>query len=73
MLHDLLQMAVYCALVMALAPVLGRYMHRVFAGERVVLTPAIQPVERAIYAACGVRPKRGEPGGCFWISTGTYI
>ena len=34
---------------------LGRYMARVFGGERTVLSPVVRPVERLVYRAIGVR------------------
>lgn len=36
---------------------LGLYMARVFAGERTVLSPLLQPVERLLYASAGVDAK----------------
>jgi potassium-transporting ATPase potassium-binding subunit len=50
-----LQIAIFCAIVIALVRPLGGYMTRVFGGERTVLSPVLRPVERAIYAVCGVR------------------
>lgn len=42
------------ALCLGLSIPYGRYMARVFTGERNPLTPAVRPVERAIYRLCGV-------------------
>jgi K+-transporting ATPase ATPase A chain len=49
-----LQILLYCAIVVAIAPVLGGYMTRVFGGERTFLSPILRPVERAIYKIAGV-------------------
>ncbi|HYZ62806.1 MAG TPA: potassium-transporting ATPase subunit KdpA [Acetobacteraceae bacterium] len=49
------QIILYCVLVTALVVPLGAYMTRVFAGERTLLSPVLRPLERAIYAVCGVR------------------
>src|SRR5713101_1838478 len=49
-----LQIALFCAIVIALTRPLGGYMTRVFAGERNFLTPALRPLERGIYRLCGV-------------------
>ena len=39
----------------ALTRPFGGYMTRVFNGERTLFTPVLRPVERGIYALCGVR------------------
>ncbi len=49
-----LQIALFCVVVIALTRPLGGYMTRVFAGERTFFSPALRPVERAIYRLCGV-------------------
>ena len=46
---DLLEILLYLAIITAITPVLGRYMQRVFAGERTLLDPLLRPVEQAIY------------------------
>jgi K+-transporting ATPase ATPase A chain len=48
------QILLYCAIIVAITPVLGAYMTRVFAGERTFLTPILRPVEHAIYKIAGV-------------------
>jgi potassium-transporting ATPase potassium-binding subunit len=53
---DLLQIAVYFAVLLALAKPLGEYMARVYQGERVLLDRAFARVERSIYALAGVNP-----------------
>ena len=43
-----LQIIIYCAIVVALAPLLGGYMTRVFGGECTLLSAILRPVERAL-------------------------
>jgi K+-transporting ATPase ATPase A chain len=55
-----IQILVYCAIIVALAPVLGGYMTRVFNGERTFLTPILRPIELALYRAAGIDEKREQ-------------
>jgi|HubBroStandDraft_5_1064220.scaffolds.fasta_scaffold00805_5 K+-transporting ATPase ATPase A chain len=50
-----LQAGFFFIIILALTKPLGSYMARVFAGERVLLTPVVAPVERLMYRLCGVR------------------
>src|SRR5271166_5646039 len=50
-----IQVLLYCAILVALTPLLGAYMTRVFSGERTFLSPILRPVELAIYKLAGVR------------------
>ncbi|HMK69153.1 MAG TPA: potassium-transporting ATPase subunit KdpA [Stellaceae bacterium] len=52
-----LQIALYCAIIVAITKPLGGYMTRVFNGERTLLSPALRPLERGIYWICGVDEK----------------
>jgi len=54
------QILLYCAIIVALTPVLGGYMTRVFNGQRTVLTPILRPVELALYRAAGIDEKREQ-------------
>ena len=54
------QILLYCAIIVAITPVLGAYMTRVFNGERTFLTPILRPVELALYGAAGVDEKREQ-------------
>src|SRR5581483_5966030 len=56
----LLQIVIYLAIVAVLTPPLGEYMARVFAGERVFLSPVARPVERAFYALSGIQEDREQ-------------
>src|ERR1700729_3099102 len=55
-----IEIALYCAVVIALVRPLGWYMTRVFNGERTFLSPALHPVEAALYWAGGVDEKREQ-------------
>ena len=48
------QIALFCLLVVAVARPLGGYMTRLFAGERTLLSPVLQPIERGFYRIAGV-------------------
>src|ERR1700759_376954 len=52
------QIALYCAIIVSITPVLGAYMTRVFNGDRTFLSPVLRPVEHALYWAGGVDEKR---------------
>ncbi len=52
-----IQILLYCAIIVAITPVLGAYMTRVFNGERTFLSPILRPVERALYGMAGVEEK----------------
>ena len=54
------QIILYCAVIVALTPVLGGYMTRVFNGERTFLSPVLVPVERLLYRAGGVDETREQ-------------
>jgi potassium-transporting ATPase potassium-binding subunit len=60
MAQDLLQIALFLALVVVAAPVLGAYMARVFSDERVLLTPVLAPVERGLYRLTRVDPAQEQ-------------
>src|SRR5215469_11097896 len=55
-----LQIAVYCAIVIAITVPLGGYMTRVFVGERTLLSPALRPVETILYRLSGVEEHREQ-------------
>jgi len=54
------QIALLFLLVFALVKPLGLYMARVFSGERTILSVVLGPVERAFYAAGGIRAEREQ-------------
>jgi K+-transporting ATPase ATPase A chain len=79
MLQGWLQIALFLAVLIALTPLFGGYMARVFTGERVFLTPVLGPFERLFYRALRVDPSRGQDwkgyarsllvlSGLFWLA-----
>src|SRR5215469_9920465 len=55
-----IQILLYCGIIIALTPLLGAYMTRVFCGERTLLSPILRPVELAIYKVAGVNEQREQ-------------
>src|SRR3954465_8346311 len=55
-----LQIAIFFAVLVAIVPLLGGYMAKVFSGERVFLTPVLAPVERLFYRLIRVHPEEGQ-------------
>jgi K+-transporting ATPase ATPase A chain len=66
-----IQIAVYCALILVCVKPLGLYMARVFNGERTFMDPILRPLERGIYAVCGIDESREQ----HWIryTTGMLV
>jgi len=54
--HEILQIVLFFGLGIALTPIVGRYMFRVFTGERTLLSPLLAPVERLVYRVTGAQP-----------------
>jgi potassium-transporting ATPase potassium-binding subunit len=57
---ELLKIAVYFLLILAATKPLGLYMKRVFCGEKTFLDRLLRPVERVVYRASGVDPKKEQ-------------
>src|ERR1700733_9797750 len=55
-----IQILLYCAIIIAITPVLGGYMTRVFNGERTLLSPLLRPVEFLVYKIAGVDERREQ-------------
>jgi K+-transporting ATPase ATPase A chain len=55
-----IQILLYCAIIVAIVPVLGGYMTRVFNGERTFLSPVLRPVEAVLYRISGVDERREQ-------------
>jgi K+-transporting ATPase ATPase A chain len=55
-----IQILVYCAITIAIMPVLGGYMTHVFNGERNLLSPVLRPVEAIIYRFAGIDERREQ-------------
>jgi potassium-transporting ATPase potassium-binding subunit len=54
------QIVVFLVVLTALVPFVGTYLARVFRGERVFLSPVLEPVERFAYGVLRVRPEEGQ-------------
>jgi K+-transporting ATPase ATPase A chain len=54
------QIVLYCAIVVAITPVLGAYMTRVFSGERTFLSPLMRPIEVGIYKLAGINEQNEQ-------------
>ena len=52
-----IQIALFCAIIIALVKPLGWYMTRVFSGERTFLSPVLRPVETGLYKIAGVNER----------------
>jgi len=58
------QIALFCAIIVALTPMLGAYLTAVFDGRRTLLSPVLRPVEAGLYRLAGVDPDREQ----HWLS-----
>jgi K+-transporting ATPase ATPase A chain len=54
---EIIQIVLFFGLGIALTPIVGRFMYKVFAGERTFLHPIFQPIEKIIYRLSGVNPE----------------
>ena len=59
-LQGWLQIVVFFAIIVAITPLLGSYMARVYTGKRVALARAMGPIERGIYRSIRVDPQREQ-------------
>jgi len=57
-----LQIGLTLCIVILITPLLGRYIARVFLGEKTLLDPLMNPIERGIYILAGVRRKNDMKG-----------
>ncbi|MBO3461319.1 potassium-transporting ATPase subunit KdpA [Aetokthonos hydrillicola Thurmond2011] len=57
------QIGVTLCIVIAIAPILGRYIASVFLGEKTLLDPVMNTIERMIYVLAGVRSQENMTGG----------
>src|SRR5215468_7674122 len=55
-----IQILLYCAIIVAITPLLGAYMTRVFTGERTFLSPILRPGELAIYKIAGIDERQEQ-------------
>ncbi|MDP4280880.1 MAG: potassium-transporting ATPase subunit KdpA, partial [Bacteroidota bacterium] len=57
---DIFQFVIYFVLLILLIPVLGKFMTKVFKGDRHILSPALGWMERIIYRAGGIDPAKED-------------
>src|SRR6266508_3746717 len=57
---NIFKLLLYMGVIVALTPIVGLYMKRVFAGEKTFLDPVLRPVERLIYRVCGVDAQKDQ-------------
>lgn len=62
MVQGLLQIGLTLCIVIGITPLLGKYIARVFLGEKTLLDLVMQPVERLIYTLAGVRKQDNMTG-----------
>jgi K+-transporting ATPase ATPase A chain len=60
MVQGFLQIAIFCGLIVAVVPLLGGHMARVFRGERTFIDPVAAPMERFTYRLLRIDPERGQ-------------
>ena len=56
----IVKLVLYMGVIVAVTPVLGLYMKKVFAGEKTFLDWLLRPVERLIYRVCGVDAQKDQ-------------
>lgn len=59
-LNGWIQILVYCGIVILLVKPLGGYMHRIFNGDRTLLSPVFGPLERGLYRVCGTSEREEQ-------------
>ncbi|MDG4907570.1 potassium-transporting ATPase subunit KdpA [Mesorhizobium sp. WSM4898] len=59
-LNGWIQILVYCGILLLLVKPLGGYMHRVFKGDRTLLSPVLVPIERGLYRLAGTSEKEEQ-------------
>jgi K+-transporting ATPase ATPase A chain len=57
----ILQILVYFLVILALTRPVGIYLHKVFEGERTLLTPVLRPIEKLWYTVSGVNEEDDMP------------
>ncbi len=63
-----IQIALYCAVIIALTKPLGLYMTRVFTGERTFLSPVLRPIERVLYRVSGIDEAQEQTWVAYLVS-----
>ena len=63
-----LQIAIYCVLIFVFVKPFGAYMANVFDGQKTLLSVVLRPIERGIYAVCGVNEREEQHWTAYAIS-----
>ena len=58
-LRNFVEVIAYFVILLAITAPLGRYLKKVFTGERTILSPVFQPFENLIFISARIDPKRG--------------
>ncbi|MER9295589.1 potassium-transporting ATPase subunit KdpA [Mesorhizobium sp. M0621] len=59
-LNGWIQILVFCGIIILLVKPLGGYMHRVFNGDRTLLSSVFGPLERGLYRVCGTNEREEQ-------------
>ncbi|QPC90907.1 potassium-transporting ATPase subunit KdpA [Mesorhizobium sp. INR15] len=59
-LNGWIQILVFCGIIILLVKPLGGYMHRVFSGDRTLLSPILGPLERGLYRISGTNEREEQ-------------
>lgn len=62
MFQGFIQIVLTLIILVAITPILGKYMARVFLGEKNLLEPVLIPIERTLYTLGGIRTKDDMTG-----------
>ena len=62
MFQGFIQIALTLLILIVIAPILGKYIARVFLGERTLIDPVMIPLEKSLYALGGIRAKDDMTG-----------
>jgi K+-transporting ATPase ATPase A chain len=54
--NEIIQVILFFGLGIALTPIIGKFMAKVFTGERTFLHPILQPIENMVYKLTGIDP-----------------
>ncbi|HEY3636850.1 MAG TPA: potassium-transporting ATPase subunit KdpA [Rhizomicrobium sp.] len=66
--NGIAQILVFFLIITAIAVPFGTYMAHVFEGRRTFLSPVLNPLERAIYAVCGVDSKSEQSWSTYAVA-----
>jgi K+-transporting ATPase ATPase A chain len=54
--HDIIQLVLFFTLIMVFTPILGKYITKVFTGEKHIMLPVLSWIERLTYRFTGINP-----------------